>query len=167
MQWALTQKDPHISFFYPNSGMAHLLAQRLQMQWKKNLKIDVKLEPMEWKAYLGKLGSDAPALFFLGYSAPFPDVMSHLKVFQSQSMDNRSKFSSKDYDKWLESLGSATDSERKKLLNQMLDLLVEKEQIVLPLLEKHQMAAVSKKLTGFTINPFGVMNLSKIRKTIE
>lgn len=167
IQWALKQKDPQLVFFYPNSGMAHLLAQRLQMQWKKKLNLTVKLEPMEWKAYLAKLGSDAPALFFLGYSAPFPDVMSHLKVFQSTSADNRSNFSSKNYDRWLEEMASASDKEKKNLIQQMLDLIVHQEQLVFPLLERNQVVAVSKKVKEFSINPFGVMNLKDTKKTSE
>ncbi len=167
IEWALKQKDPQLVFFYPNSGMAHLLAQRLQMQWKKKLNLTVKLEPMEWKSYLAKLSSDAPALFFLGYSAPFPDVMSHLKVFQSMSADNRSKFSSKNYDQWLEELTAASDKEKNRLIQKMLNLLIHQEQLVFPLLEKNQVVAVSKRVKEFSINPFGVMNLREVKKTNE
>jgi oligopeptide transport system substrate-binding protein len=162
--WAKNQEKIPLTLTYPNSGMANLLAQRLQIQWKKELGLEVKLDPMEWKAYLGKLSADAPALFFLGYSAPFPDPISHLKVFESNSPDNRAKFQSPKYDRLLQIVRTSTGKKRDEAVQQMHSILVQEEQIIVPLIEKGQIVAISPALQGFALNPFGVMDLEKLKK---
>lgn len=164
LQWAQGQEKIPLVLTYPNSGMANLFAQRLQMQWKKELGLEVKLDPMEWKAYLGKLSADAPAMFFMGYSAPFPDPISHLKVFESTSADNRSKFQSAQYDGLLKIVRESSGKKRTDAIRKMHTLLVQEEQLVVPLVEKGQLVALSKSLEGFALNPFGVMDLEKLKK---
>jgi ABC-type transport system substrate-binding protein len=162
--WLKSQSKPNLSLTYPNSGTANLLVQRIQHQWKTNLQTEVKLEPMEWKAYLGKLAGDAPPIFFMGYSAPFPDAISHLKVFETGSEDNRSKFSSKKYDELLKVVRENSGKKREIAILKMHHLLVHGEQIVIPLVERTQVVPVAKNIRGFEINPFGVMNLSNMEK---
>jgi hypothetical protein len=40
---------------------------------------------------------------------------------------------------------------------------VEKDAVVIPLLERQQLSGVAKKVRGFAVNPFGVMDMEKFR----
>src|SRR5690606_34247236 len=53
------KEKPKAELVYPNTATAHLLLQRLQEDWRK-AGWEIKLEPMEWKAYLSRLAGGAP-----------------------------------------------------------------------------------------------------------
>jgi len=46
----------------------------IQQQWREHLGIEVKLASQEWKAYLQTINTDPPAIWALGFYAPFPDA---------------------------------------------------------------------------------------------
>ncbi len=160
LAWAKAQEKPTVSLVYASSALANLVVQRLQSDVEKTLGLHLKLEPMEWKAFLGRLQGDAPALFYLGYSAPFNDFISHLKVFRSEEPDNRSHFKSSEYDRLLEQAkkGDAVAARNAHRI------LVERELVILPLFERLMVHGVAKGVKGFQINPFGVMDLRQLRR---
>lgn len=162
---AKKQKAPEIVLVYPASALASLLAQRLQNDLREVLGVELRLEPMEWKAYLGRLKGDAPALFYMGYSAPFDDAESHFKLFLSKESDNRTHYASPEYDalvaKWKSQPAGAA---RNKLAEQAQRLLVEKDSVVIPLVERRQVHAVRAEWKNYRVNPFGVVDLREIRR---
>jgi ABC-type oligopeptide transport system substrate-binding subunit len=163
--WAKQQKKPELQLVFASSALANLLMQRVQENLRVNLDLNVKLEPMEWKAYLGRIKADAPAFFYMGYSAPYDDPTSHLKVFHSEEPENRSKYKSAEYDKLLAQLKSEhRGPQRKKIASQAQRLLVERDAVLVPLVEREQLHAVQKELKGFRVNPYGVMDLRELRR---
>ena len=45
----------------------------LRAQWKEALGVDIAWEQMEWAAYLARLSSQLPDLWWIGWSADYPD----------------------------------------------------------------------------------------------
>lgn len=162
IDWAKKQKLGEVPLVFASSALSNLLLQRLQNDVKKHIGLKLKLEPMEWKAYLGRLSGGAPSLFYMGYSAPFNDPVSHLKVFRSDEPDNRSRYQSKEYDSLLATVKSASGKSRKEAALRANMLLVEKDVVMIPLLERKQLHGVAKSLKGFKINPYGVMDLRQL-----
>ena len=163
--WLKAQKKPEVNMIYASSALSNLLLQRIQNDLKKKLDLTIKLEPLEWKSYLGRLEGDAPPIFYMGYSAPFNDPISHLKIFLSSEHDNRSNYSSPKYDALVEKFRSLPlGSERTKAAQDAQKVLVLEDAAVIPLLERQQIFGVQKWVKGFHVNPFGVMDLRNLEK---
>lgn len=60
--WAKANPLPApVPLVYAATNLSHLVAQRLQNDLEKSLGLQTKLEPLEWKSYLGRLNSNPPA----------------------------------------------------------------------------------------------------------
>jgi ABC-type oligopeptide transport system substrate-binding subunit len=160
-EWAAQQAKPKISLVYPSTALGGLVMQRIQADLKG---WDIKLEPMEWKAYLGRLQGEAPPLFYMGYSAPFNDPMSHLKLFLSTEPDNRSRYQNAKYDSLVEKVRHERGAARVKAAEAAQRLLVEEDAAVIPLLSRPQLHGVAKGIKGFRVNPFGVVDFRELRR---
>lgn len=160
-EWAAGQPPPKISLVYPSTALGGLLMQRLQADLKG---WEIKLEPMEWKAYLGRLQGEAPALFYMGYSAPFNDPMSHLKLFLSTEPDNRSRYKNSRYDALVEKVRRERGTSREKAAAEAQKILVEEDAAVIPLLSRPSLHGVAKGIKGFSVNPFGVVEMRSLRR---
>jgi oligopeptide transport system substrate-binding protein len=159
--WAAAQPKPKISLVYPSTALANLLMQRLQADLKG---WDLKLEPMEWKAYLGRLQGEAPALFYMGYSAPFNDPMSHLKLFLSTEPDNRSHYQNAKYDGLVERVRCEHGTARVRAAREAGRILVEEDAAVIPLLSRPLIHGVAKGIKGFRVNPYGVVDFRELKR---
>jgi len=152
-----------INLVYPASVLASTLVQRLQNDLLISLELKIKLEPLEWKAYLGRLAGDAPGFFYMGYSAVFDDSIAHLKLFASNEPDNRSQFKSEQFDRLLEIVKTKTGPARLKAAGEAAAIL-EQEAVVIPLLERKQLHGLRKDVKGFAVNPYGVMDLRLLHR---
>lgn len=164
--WAQSRASnlPEVPLVYASTALSNLLLQRLQNDVEKVLGLKLKLEPMEWKAYLGRLQGSAPSLFYMGYSATFNDPIAHLKVFHSAEPDNRSHYKSQEFDKLLALVKSTSGKARLEAVKKANALLTEKDVVIVPLLERRQLHGLSKKIKGFAINPYGVMDMRELRR---
>jgi oligopeptide transport system substrate-binding protein len=64
---------PPITFQFANTRNNQIIAQFAQEQWKTNLGIDVKLEPMEPKAFSEAVNKGQYTMGFYGWTADYPD----------------------------------------------------------------------------------------------
>jgi oligopeptide transport system substrate-binding protein len=165
LAWAKEQVKAlgEVNLVYPASALASTLVQRLQNDLSISLGLKIKLEPLEWKAYLGRLAGDAPGFFYMGYSAVFNDAIAHLKLFASNEPDNRSQFKSAEYDRLLEIVKTKIGPARLKAVEKAAAIL-EQEAVVIPLLERKQLHGLRKGVQGFSVNPYGVMDLRLLRR---
>jgi oligopeptide transport system substrate-binding protein len=163
LAWAKQQAKPEFALVYPATALATMLTQRMQNDIGKELGSAPKLEPMEWKAYLGRLQGEAPALFYMGYSAPFNDAESHLKLFLADESDNRSHYSNPAYASLVAKIKKLPNGKaRAQAIEAAQRLLVEKDVVVIPLLERQQVHAIRPELQGFIVNPYGVVEMRSL-----
>ncbi|MGZ3695550.1 MAG: peptide ABC transporter substrate-binding protein [Bdellovibrionota bacterium] len=160
-----TSARPEVKITYASSANANLILQKIQSDLAKNLSLHVSLDPLEWKAFLGRLKSNANQVFFMGWSAPFNDPISHLKPFLSGQVDNHSHYASPAYDALVRKIAATPEGKaRTKLVQQAQEHLVSKDVIVVPLFERQQIFGIGKNIAGFEVNPFTVIQLTKLRK---
>jgi ABC-type oligopeptide transport system substrate-binding subunit len=80
-------------------------------------------------------------------------------------MPNYSRYSNSDYEQILEKLRvTPIGRERTKLAMKANEILVNRDVIVIPLVLRTQVFAVSKKLQNFKVSPYQVIPLSELRK---
>lgn len=150
---------------FASSAVNSAVMQRVQENLRVKLGMSLKLEQMEWKSYIAKLQLDPPPLFPMGWSATFDDPLPHLRLFLSGDRENRTGYNNPDYDKIVERIRALKRGpKRKELVQEAQRILVAKDVVVVPFVERRQLFAVGKGVSGFSVSPYGVMDLREIGK---
>ncbi len=90
---------PPITFQFANTRNNPIIAQFAQQQWKDNLGIDVKLEPMEPKAFSEAVNKGQYTMGFYGWNADYPDPDNWLpELFGTGAGNNHSYYSNPQLD---------------------------------------------------------------------
>jgi len=132
---------PEVTLMHNVSEAHALIAQAIQEMWRENLGCTVKIETMEWGAYLGMLQEDAPDadkphIFRLGWCADYPDQQNWLgEVFHTTKSANRIKLGpAPDFDALLdEAVLEGDPAKRVELYNQAERLFIDEYMGVAPI----------------------------------
>ena len=119
------QGFPAITFLYNTRESHKIIAAELQQQWARNLGITVGLSNNEWKVYLQMLHSSDYDLARGGWIGDFPDPMTFLETYVTESGNNNPKWSNERYDALIDESRREGDNVRR------LALLHEAEQIMM------------------------------------
>jgi len=85
---------PPVTFQYANTRNNPIIAQFAQEQWKTSLGIDVKLEPMESKAFSDAVSKGQYMMGFYGWNADYPDPDNWLpELFGTGAGNNHTYYS--------------------------------------------------------------------------
>lgn len=151
----------HISYSPENL----LLAQNLQEQWRRNLGISVKIEMMEWKAYLSTLKIDPPPLYILGWGADYPDPDNFMTLFTGTSGNNHTGWKNEIYDALIIRARAEVDpSIRKSLYDRAQEILLEEECVIVPISFSVSYYLVNRCLKNFNPGPMDLINFFMIDK---
>ncbi len=141
-----------------------LVAENLQAQWKRNLNVFVELDNQEWKVYLKRLKTDAPAIFRLGWGADFPDPDNFMNLFTTESGNNNTKWSNKRYDKLIELAAIEMDAEKRvKLYNEAQRILCETDAPIMPLFISVQNVLVKPHVKDYRLNSMDILYLKDVK----
>ncbi len=139
------------------------IMEKVQQDVQKNLGIQLSLMNLDWRSYGKKLQIDPPSIFRYGWLSAIMDPISHLKVFRTGDPNNYSGWSSFRYDELVNEvermLPGPLRSEKIRLAQR---ILVNDEAAVIPLYHYVQNTAVSARLKGFRVSPFGVIRFQDL-----
>ena len=159
-------EKPKIQLGYSPSAVGDLVVQKIQSDLQKKLAVAVALQGSEWKVFLSQLKTDAPQIFYEGMGAPFNDPTNHLRNFVVDPVDgeNFSRYNNPKYNELVEQIArTPLGKKRTKLIQEAQRILVERDAVVVPLLERVQVFGVAKNIQHFAVNPFAVIQLSQLR----
>lgn len=161
-----TQADkPRIKLAFGASAFTRLTTEKIQSDLEKSLGVRVELEPSELKVLLAKLKTDPPHMYFLGMSALYNDPLNHLNAFTHIAEPNFSRYQSKSYDNIIEKIKVTEPGKKRTALARQANLiLVEEDIVVVPVVLRTQVFAVSSGISGFHLSPYQVIHLSSLRK---
>lgn len=155
---------PKVTVVFNTGQDNQLIAENLQAQWKRNLNISVELDNQEWKVYLKRLKTDAPAIFRLGWGADFPDPDNFMNLFTTESGNNNTKWSNKRYDKLIELAAIEMDAEKRiKLYNEAQRILCEIDAPIMPIFISAQNVLVKPYVKDYKLNPMDILYLKDVR----
>jgi oligopeptide transport system substrate-binding protein len=155
---------PKVSVVFNTGAENQMIAENFQAQWKRNLNVFVELDNQEWKVYLKRLKTDAPAIFRLGWGADFPDPDNFMNLFTTDSGNNNTKWSNKRYDKLIELAAIEMDTEKRiKLYNEAQRILCEADAPIMPLFISAQNVLVKPYVKGYMLNPMDILYLKDVR----
>lgn len=130
---------PEVTLMHNISEAHALIAQAIQEMWRENLGCTVKIETMEWGAYLDMLlpdspDEDKPQIYRLGWCADYPDEANWVgDVFHSKSSQNYAKFFNAEFDAAVEAAVGEQDLEKRAALyNRAEHLLIDENMAIAP-----------------------------------
>jgi oligopeptide transport system substrate-binding protein len=153
---------PEVTLMHNVSEGHALIAQAIQEMWRENLGCTVKIETMEWSAYLNMLlpdspDADKPDIYRLGWCADYPDEANWVgDVFHSQSSQNYAKFFNDEFDALVEeALGEQDLEKRADMYNQAEHLLIDENMAIAPIYYYTRVNMFKPYLIEHPINPAG------------
>ncbi len=155
---------PKIELAYNTNEDHKRIAENVQAQLKRNLGINVEIKNEEWKSYLGKLKSDTPHIYRMGWVADFPDPDNFLNLMTSYSDNNHTKWGNKEFDKIINQAVSINNKEkRRSLYTQAQKILTEQGVPVIPIYSGVKHALINKRVKNYPVN---VMDRRKYKKVV-
>jgi len=109
------------------------IAVAIQSMWKTNLGIDVGLFNQEWKVYLDTQVKMDFTVSRAGWVADYPDPNTFLDMFVTGGGNNKTNWSNKDYDHYIEQAGQTMDEAKRFDYFHKAEAILLKELPVLPI----------------------------------
>lgn len=164
---ALAGVDPtrplKIELLLPNWDKPMMLAQFIQAELKKNLGIEVVLQPFDNKSFRAQLDLHASGFFESSWSADYPDPDNFLSVFLSSAGNNRTTWKNSNFDRLILSARyGLSKPEREKQYLEAQKILQEQDVVILPLYYEPNKALVNSRVRGLELNPINYLLLRNV-----
>ncbi|MEB3206654.1 MAG: peptide ABC transporter substrate-binding protein, partial [Vampirovibrionales bacterium] len=139
-------------------------AEIAQFLWHRALGVEIRLQPMDWKAYLSQLAqpetASAPNLFRLNWFVDYPDADSLMGLFLKANGNNHTGWHHEDYDRWVEEAAKTTDPHaRRALYDKAQRLILRQEAALIPLYVPLKTYLLRPGLGAISVNPLNVLEL--------
>ncbi len=158
-----TAQSIAVDLVLPNNDKAMSVGQVIQAQLKKNLGLQVNLQPFDNRTYRAQMDLRQYPVFLASWSADYPDPDNFVSVFQSVSGNNRTNWKSPKYDEAVISArGIQGEAARKKIYFDAQRLLQEQDAAVIPLYYEPNLALVGSRVSGLELNPLNYLYLRKV-----
>lgn len=155
---------PKVTLAFNTDMVNALIAENIQAQLKRNLRVAIHLENMEWKVYLTKIQADTPQVFRLGWGADYPDPDNFMNLFVTGGGNNHTHWGSPVYDQLILKASSEQDPEiRRALYHEAQKILTEEEVPIIPLFVSVQNFLVKPYIKGLETNPMELLAFKKIK----
>jgi oligopeptide transport system substrate-binding protein len=149
---------------FDSSSRNSMILEKVQNDLEKNIGLHLSLTNMDWKSYVRSLQTDAAPLYRFGWLAPFGDPITHLEVFATGNPNNYSHWSNVRYDKLVGEISRLAPSPaRDQKMKEAQYLLERDEAVVIPIFHYVQNHAVSSRVEGFRVNPYGVIRFDELK----
>ena len=125
---------PEVTVLFNTKELEKDIVQKLSQQWEANLGIRVKTENKEWKVYLKDMKLLSYDLCRSSWTGDYPHPSTFMDCFVTGDGNNRTGWSSPEYDRLAEQARSELEPQKRdKLYHQMERILVEEECPIMPI----------------------------------
>jgi ABC-type oligopeptide transport system substrate-binding subunit len=146
----------------PNWEKPVALAQFIQGELKKNLGIQVVLQPFDNKTYRARLDMHTYPLFSSSWSADFPDPDNFVSILMSSAGNNHALWKNPTFDnRVIEARHSVDPMKREKLYFELQRQILE-EAVVVPLYYEPNKVLVKPRVQNLELNPLNYLNLKGV-----
>ncbi len=144
---------PKLSYTF-NTGEGHKqIGEALQQMWKKNLGIDIELKQEEWNVFLDTRKQGNYDIARDGYISDYVDPLGMLELLDTDNVNNNSHWSNKQYDSYIATARSKSDTNVRMDAMHKADALLMKECPVGPLYFYTENIVVRPGLKGYIASP--------------
>ncbi len=125
---------PEVELLFNTSESNKNIAEVIQQMLKRNLNIKIKLLNQEWKVFLNTTKKLDYQLSRASWIGDYIDPNTFLDMFVANGGNNRTGWSSNEYDELIRSAGMENNKEKRfELLHQAEKILVEEELPIIPI----------------------------------
>jgi len=139
------------------------LLEFVQNELKEDLGWKAELDLLDWKAHYSKLKTDPDEAYRFGWQNPVSDPSIVYEVLSANSPNNFTGWSNKEFDGLVDELHQESRLVKRSKLIYEIESILWEEAPVVPLLHQVLRFAVSKRVSGFRANPFGVILFRELR----
>jgi oligopeptide transport system substrate-binding protein len=152
-----------VSMTIPNWERPTTIAQYVQSELKKNLGLNVTVQPFDHKAFRAQLNLHKFASYVLSWSADYPDPDNFMAIFEGDAGNNRTTWKNARYDELVtQARLTAGAAERKRLYAEAQRILLEKDAVIVPLYHESNLALVNPRVKGFALSPINYFYIRKV-----
>ncbi len=152
-----------LTLVVPNTDKILTVAQYLQEQLRKALKLEISILSLDHKAYQAMTASKQEPLFLRSWSADFPDPDNFLSVFLADSGNNRTGWKSDSFDALItKARGLPLGKARTALFLRAQTLLVNHDTVIIPLYYEPNLALVRRRVEGLELTPLNYLFLKRV-----
>lgn len=130
-----------------------------QEAWKKDLGVEVKVEPMPFKARVERMHRKDFQIVIAGWGPDYNDPMTFLDLFETGSGNNNTSYSNPAYDELLQKVRKETDRDKRFEYLMELEKILMKDLPVGPFYFRAKDYTTSAKLTGVVRTAFQDINM--------
>lgn len=144
---------PAVDLLYPNREDTRLIAEAVQDQLKRNLRVQPNMVSMEWKVYLSTVRNDPPQMTRANWGADFPDPETFGNLFTSTNGNNHTRWAYPAYDKLIQQAEGEQDPKKRAELYAAADKILCVEQApIAPLFSATQNMMIKPWVKGIAMN---------------
>jgi oligopeptide transport system substrate-binding protein len=144
---------PAIEILLPSGGTNTLVAEWLQLCWKRELGLDTRIRAMEWRSFLDAQRSVDYDISRSNWIADYPDPATFLTLFTSEAPNNRTGWSDEEYDRHVTDALHQSDPQLRRRSWYLAEKILLERGPILPLWSMTSGNLVSDQITGFSANP--------------
>lgn len=146
---------PKMKFLCNDAATAQQYAQAFQEMWKKNLGVEVELEPVPSAVRIERQHKHDFQISLAGWGPDYPDPMTDLDLYVTGAGNNDPAYSNPEYDKLIKAAKVETDrNKRSEMLHQAEDILM-RDMPIGPLYYRYRDYAVREYVKNFHRNALG------------
>ena len=145
---------PPVTLLYNTSKQHEQIAVVARHMWQKNLGVTVNLVNQEWKVYLNTLNKIDYDIARSAWIGDYMDPNTFLDMFVTGGGNNRTGWSTKQYDKLIAAAAAEPDTtKRLGLFREAEDLLIDREMPIMPVYFYSNLSLRTPSVKGFHGNP--------------
>jgi len=146
---------PTLEVLYNTSEGHKAIAEAIQEMWKKNLNIDVTITNQDFAVFQDTRHQGNYTIARAGWLADYADPMTFLDLWTTYSGNNDTQWKSKEFDTLIELSKVKTGKERFDLLYQAEKMILEDNQIIMPIYFYTDPIMIQDKVQGWAKTALG------------
>jgi len=153
---------PPVTLIYNSSEKHKKIALAVADMWKRNLGVNVQTENQEWGVFLKNRRSLNYQIARAGWSPDYNDPMTFFDLWTSKSGNNDIGFKNKEYDALVsDALASSDNAKRMDDFVKAEKLLIQDQQVLLPIYYYTNVALIKPNLKGVIIDYAGGVDFTR------
>jgi oligopeptide transport system substrate-binding protein len=149
------KKLPAIKFTVDNTDLAVAKADALAAMWKKNLGIDIQVEPMEFKERLEAMYDGSYQIQLAGWGPDYNDALTYLEMFDSSVKPNSFGYQNADFNNLIKSIKKEINKSTRIDLLKKAEKKILDEYVVAPLYFRYDTVAIKPYVKNLALNAMG------------
>lgn len=153
---------PKVELLYNTSENHKLIAEAVQRMWKQTLGVDVALVNQDWKVYLDSQNTLNYDLCRAGWIGDYVDPINYLECFTTGNGNNRTGWSSAEYDRLIQESREALGRHERYELFQEAEALLLAEAPLVPIYYYTRVYLRSTAVKGWKSNLLGYISFKSL-----